>query len=207
MYKIGLLGAGGMANEIMSILPSSVRVEYLYDNTVVYPYKWRNNSIVDNKFREEFPHVIAVGYPSTKLKIINSILYDIRWAEPLYGSNVIKGYNNLIGDGSIICPFVVLTQNITIGQLATINSHVTISHDCTIGKMFHASAGATVSGNVTIGDRVFLGVNSCIKEEINICNDVIIGAGGVVVKDIVGRGVYAGNPVTRLNGYNYDNLI
>jgi sugar O-acyltransferase (sialic acid O-acetyltransferase NeuD family) len=199
MKNVALIGAGGLAYEVISFLEKSYRynVEYLYDSTIKEDIK-KNGYLISNKFKSDIPHFIAVGYPETKQKIIKSIKEHLKLASPFIHSLGAQGKDVYIGDGSVIYPMVTLTSNISIKQMATINSNSLIGHDCKIGEMFHASTGAAVSGNVTIGDRVFLGANSCIKEKISICSDVIIGAGGVVIRDITNPGVYAGNPVRKL---------
>lgn len=198
MKKISLLGAGGMAREIISWIDqdSPYQIEYLYANII--KEKRLKGCPVSNIFLKDNYYLIAVGYPEIKIAIINSINYQIKWANPFIHSFAVVGQFTNIGKGSVVCPFVTLTSDIEIGPLATINSGVTISHNCKIGSMFHASSGAVVSGNVTIGDRVFLGTNSCIKEKISIYDDVIIGAGSVVIRNIKEKGIYVGNPIRKL---------
>lgn len=185
-----LIGGGGLANEICSIFHNEDYIEYMYDDT-------KEGEKTGNNFEPHQRYNIAVGYPETKVQIINNINHKIKWDFPIIHPTAII-YNTYIGLGSIVYPYVILTTNIKIGPLATINGHVKISHDCVIGEMFHASPGATVSGYVTIGDRVFLGANSVVKEYIKICDDVIIGAGAVVVKDITEPGKYMGVPARKI---------
>lgn len=194
MKKIGLIGAGGMASEIIPLINRCLfyEIDYLYANTITENIQKYGYNI-SNTLKKNVYHIIAVGYPEAKVKIIKSAGF-IKWGDPFIDSSAFLGKNIKIGLGSIIYPFVTLTSNIEIGKLASINSNVTIGHDCMIGAMFHASAGSVVSGNVTIGDNVFLGANSTIKENLIICNNVIVGAGSVVVKDILKPGVYIGCP-------------
>lgn len=191
--KRSLIGGGGMASEICSIFHEEYYIEYKYDDI-------RKKFVTSDDFQPGNEYNIAVGYPETKVKIINNIKHDIKWGHPIILSMTLPliGTNVRIGHGSVIYPIVSLTTNIEIGPLATINNMVKIGHNCVIGEMFHASPGATVSGYVTIGDRVFLGANSCIKEYMKICDDVIIGAGAVVVKDITEPGKYAGVPTRKI---------
>lgn len=193
--KISLIGAGGLASEILSFFGKNI--EYLYDGTILEPYT-RYGKTVNNKFKKSNIYAIGIGYPEIKRRAINSICEKINWSYPLIHKCATIGDNVFVDVGSIVFPKAVLTANIKIEKLATINSNVVIGHDCKIGEMFHASAGAVISGNVTIGDRVFLGANSTIKEKISICSDVVIGAGSVVIRDIIEPGTYAGNPIRKL---------
>jgi len=178
--KKALLGNGGMAKELSWIKD----IEYCYDDSM--------------PFAPECEYLIAVGYPETKRAIIRTISNGIVLANAEIHPMTFIGENVIIGYGSVICAFVSITADTTIGNMASINNSVTIGHDCKIGNMFHASPGAVVSGNVNIGDCVFMGANSVIKEKISVCDDVIIGAGAIVVKDIIEPGKYAGNPAVKL---------
>lgn len=203
MRNLTLIGAGGMASEIVSWLDKDLiaYVDYLYDDLTTK--KAIGRFPISAIFKKENYHLIAVGYPETKVQIVRNIIdsifpSNIKWAKPFIHPRAVLGKQVDIGDGSIIYPNVTLTTNIEIGMISTLNSMVNVSHDCIIGEMFHAAPGAKVSGNVEIGNRVFLGANSCIKEYLYICDDVIIGAGAVVVKDIIEPGTYAGNPARKL---------
>jgi sugar O-acyltransferase (sialic acid O-acetyltransferase NeuD family) len=201
--KIGIIGAGGLTTEIMTwILQEGHEIAYLYDSTTEEQrHVVRRGKVyeIQNTFMEEYEHVIGVGYPETKQKIIGTIDKEIKWCWPIRHKSCAIGEDVLIGMGSMICPLVTITSESKILKLATINTNVTIGHNCEIGEMFHASAGAVISGNVTIGDRVFLGANACIKEKINICSDVLIGAGATVIEDIKEPGMYAGNPAREIS--------
>lgn len=201
--KVSILGAGGMAEEALTwILQEGHEIGYLYDSTTdnsKVVIRREKQYIISNQFNPEDEYIIAVGYPETKRKIIESIKQEIKFAFPVRHRSCAIGENVLIGLGSIIYPLVTISTNVTIGGLATINSSVVIGHGCDIGRMFHASAGAIISGNVLIGDRVFVGANATLIDKIKICDDVIIGAGAVVTKDITIPGKYAGNPARRLS--------
>jgi sugar O-acyltransferase (sialic acid O-acetyltransferase NeuD family) len=204
---IALLGAGGMASEILNwIKQSHYNIDYLYDGTIIkdlYLIHGKNQYTISNKFRKNSSYIIAVGYPKTKATLLKNIEEEIHWADPIVHPSCILGDSVFIGNGSIVCPYVVITANTTIDKLASINTLVTIGHNCEIGEMFHASPNSTISGDVTIGDRVFLGANACIREKTTICDDVLIGIGTVIVKNITEPGIYAGNPAKKINELEY----
>lgn len=141
--------------------------------------------------------VIAIGEPSIRKNIVNSLPSNTRYDTIVHPSVIISKWVD-IGEGSIITANTILTCNITIGKHAHLNLNTTIGHDCIIGDYFTTAPASNVSGNVNIGDCVYLGTNSSIKQGIDICNDVTIGMGGVVVKNITEKGVYVGNPAYKL---------
>lgn len=118
-------------------------------------------------------------------------------------------YECELGDEVFVGPFVEIQSNVKIGKRSRIQSHsficslVDIGEDCFIGHgvMFindlfkeGKPAGNPKGWKETkIGNRVSIGSNATILP-VDICDDVVIGAGSVVTKNIVQKGIYAGNP-------------
>lgn len=119
-------------------------------------------------------------------------------------------YECELGEGVFVGPFVEIQSNVKIGKRSRIQSHsficslVEIGEDCFIGHgvMFindlfkegkPAGRDSTKYKETKIGNRVSIGSNATILP-VNICDDVVIGAGSVVTKNIVQKGIYAGNP-------------
>ncbi|MFL2913061.1 MAG: acyltransferase [Opitutales bacterium] len=123
-------------------------------------------------------------------------------------------YNCSVGDNSFIGPFVEIQKGVTIGKNCKIQSHsficelVTISDDCTVahGVMFindkfqlggPAKGEKSLWGKTFIGKGVSIGSNATILP-VKICEGSVIGAGSVVTKDILQKGIYAGNPAVKI---------
>jgi acetyltransferase-like isoleucine patch superfamily enzyme len=123
-------------------------------------------------------------------------------------------YECTLADNVFIGPFVEIQKGVTIGEKTKIQSHtficelVTIGTDCFIGHgvMFindifedGAPAGGDSSKWKTteIGNNVSIGSNATILP-VKITTGTVIGAGAVVTKDILEKGIYAGNPAKKL---------
>lgn len=52
----------------------------------------------------------------------------------------------------------------------------------------------SVAGFCEVENQCFLGIGTTIKDNIKIVNHTTIGAGTVVVKNIIEKGIYVGNP-------------
>lgn len=118
-------------------------------------------------------------------------------------------YECELGDEVFVGPFVEIQSNVKIGKRSRIQSHsficslVDIGEDCFIGHgvMFindlfkEGKPAGNPNGwkETKIGNRVSIGSNATILP-VDICDDVVIGAGSVVTKNIVQKGIYAGNP-------------
>lgn len=100
-----------------------------------------------------------------------------------------------IGQGCIIMPGSIITNNVSLGDYCTINIGCTISHDVKIGDFTTISPGVNVAGKVQIGKGVFIGIGATISNESKIADGVTIGAGAVVIGDLdVENGIYIGCP-------------
>lgn len=143
----------------------------------------------------EFQFLIAVGNPRVKESIIRRLGNSPDFAVLIHPTAIIAE-SATIALGSIICPRVVVSVNVTIENHVHLNPGSWVGHDSVIGKFSTICPLVSISGNCQIGDGTFIGTNSSIRERIKVSNEVYIGMGSVVVKDLT-TGVYIGNPARR----------
>lgn len=135
---------------------------------------------------------------------------DVKFGEDVKLVQPVNIYGCEIGNNCFIGPFVEIQRKVTIGDNTKIQSHsficelVDIGKDCFIGHgvMFINdlfSEGGPARGDVSkwkstrIGNDVSIGSNATILP-VKVADGVVIGAGSVVTKDILQKGIYAGNP-------------
>ena len=129
---------------------------------------------------------------------------DVKVIEPsnLYGCS--------LGDRVFVGPFVEIQRGAVIGNDTRVQSHaficdlVTIVERCFIGHgvmftndLFQTGGPArgdrTQYRSTNLGDDVSVGSNATILP-VTIVAGCVVGAGSVVTKDLLTKGVYAGNP-------------
>ena len=114
-----------------------------------------------------------------------------------------------VGDNVFIGPFVEIQKNVIIGEGSKVSSHSFICEKVEIGKNCFISHGVMFTNDLLrsgklsndpknwlptkIGDNVSIGSNSIILP-VKIASGCVIGAGSVVTKDLMVKGIYAGNP-------------
>lgn len=108
------------------------------------------------------------------------------------------GNNSILGKGYVLCPFVVVSCNVTLGDCVTVNSGSQIGHDVTIGDFSSIMANVDIGGGAQIGKSVFIGSNAVILPGVKIPDNTRIGAGAVVLKSIKQAGTYFGNPAKKI---------
>ncbi len=123
-------------------------------------------------------------------------------------------YGCILGDNTMVGPFVEIQSNVIIGNSVKIQSHTFICSNVRIGNnvfighgvMFvndkfqnngPANGDKSLWLDTCIANNVSIGSNATILP-VKICEDVVIGAGAVVTKDINIKGVYVGNPARLL---------
>lgn len=89
-----------------------------------------------------------------------------------------------IGEGSIICPYSVISDNVKLGRFSTINLCCTIGHDVSIDDFNTLSSHVDITGGCQIGKLVFWGSGSRIIPNKCVADGCKIGAGSLVTHNI-----------------------
>lgn len=192
--KKAIIGFGGFGREVYHHIKHDrtfEEIEYFVDDQ----YASEEARPLSELLYDEYEILIAVGNPSARQKIFNTLPSFAKFFTFIHSSAQILDKSSIsIGKGSIICAGSILTTNIKIGDHCHLNLQTTVGHDCVIGDFFTTAPGAKISGNCTIANRVYFGTNACVREKINICNDVTVGLNSGVVKHITQPGTYIGTP-------------
>lgn len=99
-----------------------------------------------------------------------------------------------LGKGVVVCPGVILTCDIHVGDMAMFNLASTSGHDVHVGAWTTLSPHCDLTGGVTVGQNVFIGVGARILPGISVGDDAFIGAGAVVMRDVSNGQKVFGNP-------------
>lgn len=134
--------------------------------------------------------------------LIKKIVYQHKYSSDSYIKFLLR-HNFTIGSGTYFFDPKTTKMDINrgsyiqIGENCKITSGTTImAHDYSWINLIEYNKVICPSGgkNVIIGDNVFIGMNTTILGNVTIGDNVIIGAGSIVVNDLPGNTVCAGNP-------------
>lgn len=190
--KKALIGYGGHAREVMAQMGEKLTC-FVDDRYVV------EDTVSISKFDpKEYSVMIAVADSTSRFDIVQRLPKETKYFTWIHPTALIMSDDIIIGEGSFIGAYSILTTNIKIGNHAILNRSNHIGHDCEIGDYFSAMPGTIVSGNCNIGNIVYFGTRSCIREKTKICDDVIIGMNAGVVKNITENGTYIGTPAKKI---------
>lgn len=198
MTNIIIFGTGSVAAELTSYLEDSnwgreadITIKGYLASDEQGIINWGNynfNSpflgmLDDYNIQEEDYFILALSNPKVKSKIAIKIKSKGgKFINLIHPTSTIAS-SAKIGEGNIICPFVVLGPKVVIGDFNLFTSQSAISHDSVIGD-FNFFSSSIICGHTSIGDNNYFGVRSTTIPSIHIGNRNVIQAGMVLDKDI-----------------------
>lgn len=143
-------------------------------------------------------------------RILQASIKDVDFGKNVTLVQPLNLYGCSISDNTFVGPFVEIQSGVSIGINCRIQSHsficslVTMGADVFVGHgvMFindlftdgdRARGDMDKFKETIIGDHVNIGSN-CTILPVKITSGVCVGAGSVVTKDLLVKGIYAGNP-------------
>lgn len=206
MKRIAIFGKGGFGREVQMLIeqinlatPVWEFVGYYddeFESELINGFPVLGNTDDLNGVDYELYVVIALGTPSIKKKIINSITNsNIKFPVLIHPSVIMGNHKWLtIGDGTIVCAGCILTVNIDIGKHVILNLGCTVGHDAIIGDFSSFMPSVNISGEVIINEGVYIGTGSKIINQLEIGHNTTVGAGAVVTKTLPSNSVCVGVP-------------
>lgn len=206
--KIAIFGTGGLAKEVFYCISDILRENNISAvQQVVFVVKenaeqlstFLNCPIIAEKDFSPtvYTAVLAIGNLFLRKKIYESLPKETQFPVIIHPTAQVNE-TSILGKGSIVMANAIVSCDITIGDFCVIDRAANVGHDCKLGSYVHLAPMSVLSGNVTVGCLVYFGTQSAVREGIAITDVSTIGMGGIVVKDIVEKGIYAGNPVKKI---------
>lgn len=142
---------------------------------------------------------IAIANSTVRQKLVMRCIADRVQFFEVRAANVVQLDNVQLGEGAILCPFVILTSNIRIGRHFHANLYSYVEHDCVIGNYVTFAPGVKCNGNVVVEDHAYIGAGAIIKQgqpdaPLVIGRGAVVGMGAVVTKSVPAGATVVGNP-------------
>ncbi len=217
MKKLIIIGAGQFGREVADWvlqIPEPSRkwhfAGFLDSRPHILNGFFENYSIIGSPFdympQENEVFVCAIGDPYEKEKFIATLKSKGALFQTIIHPSAVIGSHNRIGDGCIICPGAIITNNVTIENFVTVNVLSSIGHDARIGIYSTLSSHIDVTGGANIGANVFVGSNASILPKATVGDGAFIGAGSVVLKRVAPGEKVFGNPAKRIGWVKTDRI-
>lgn len=138
--------------------------------------------------------VCSVGQPPIRERVWQIMkAKGARFAQIIH-PDVVVGPRVQLGEGVILCPRVVLTCDLSIGDNTSLNIAVAVGHNVRIGRHCQISSFADITGHVRVGDGVFFGSRVSILPNQQIGDFATLGAGSVITRHVDSATTVFGNP-------------
>lgn len=205
MKKIAIVGAGGFAREILTLIndinrinPSFEIVGFVDNNKehIIHGLPVIGSDEEVNATPEPLALVIAVGEPHLKEKIHKKFNNPRISFPSLIHPSVIIGDKESVetGQGCIVCAGNILTTDIQIHDFVTLNLMCTVGHDTEINNYASFMPSVNISGEVKVGKGVYVGTGAKIINLVEIGGNTIVGAGAIVAKSLPANCTAVGIP-------------
>lgn len=209
MRSVILIGAGGLAREVIALLEDSLEykaVGLLDDNTTVHgadvgglPVLGGIDSAGDH---DDSDFLVCTGSGRSRRLIVERLLrlgIDSSRYATVIAPDVRIPRDSEVGSGAILLAGTVLTTSVSIGHHAVLMPRVVCTHDDRIEGFGTLCAGVTLGGSVVVEEQAYLGMNSSVKQNIRVGAGAVLGMGSVLLADLPAHQVWAGNPAHPIN--------
>lgn len=92
--------------------------------------------------------------------------------------------NSTVGEGSIICPGVIVATRTSIGKHVILNRGALIGHHTTIGDFCSVMPGANIAGACEVGESTYVGMGAIVLDHTKVGAHSVIAAGSVVTREV-----------------------
>jgi len=204
MYDIIIIGGGGFGREVYLWAKDSFSKEqykikgFLDDNPRILDNYDMDIGIIGNlssyEIKNQDRFLFAIGDIDIKKRLI--IKMKKRGAKflTLIHPTAIMANTTKIGEGIIICPFCLVSDNVLLEDFVMLNIYSSCGHDAKVGSYCILSPYATLNGFVILEDEVFLGTHTTVTPYKRVGYKSKISANSVVMRDVPANKIVFGVP-------------
>lgn len=204
MYNIIIIGAGGFGREVYnwakeSFSPKKFRIKgFLSSN----PNDLNNFNFDvgilghENSYniKKQDRFLVAIGDIDIKKGVVAKLKKKGAQFLNLIHPTAIVSKTAKMGQGVIICPFVIVSDHVILDDFVLMNIYSSCGHDAKVGKYCVLSPYATLNGFAVLEDEVFLGTHSTVTPKRKIGFRSKISANSVAMHDVPARSFVFGVP-------------
>lgn len=206
----GVYGASGYGREVMPLARAQLALQGFSPTQLFFIDDAPQADVINGQRVLRYSEFLETGQGECHvvLAIANSAVREklslrnradgvLPWA--VSSANAILLDDVVLGEGSVLSPFVTLTSNIRIGRQFHANIYSYVAHDCIVGDFVTFAPGVKCNGNVTIEDHAYIGTGAVIKQgspgkPLTIGRGAVVGMGAVVTRDVPPGVTVVGNP-------------
>lgn len=205
-----IYGAGGYGREVMPLARKQLKNNGEPESSLYFVVDSKEEDSTNGHsaiLYEEFLSlpanekyvVVAIADSEVREKLTRRCQEDGIRMWNVEADNIVKMDEVVLGEGSILSPFVTITSNVKIGKGFHANIYSYVAHDCVIGDYVTFAPAVKCNGNVTVEDHAYIGTGAIIRpgskgNPLVIGKNAIVGMGAVVTKSVPAGATVFGNP-------------
>lgn len=106
--------------------------------------------------------LLGIGVPYSRRRVADHLMAVGARFLTLVHPHAVVAATAVIGAGSIVCPFAVVSDSARLGRCVLVNYHASLGHDAVVGDYTVLSPYATLGGGARVEDEVFLGLHASV---------------------------------------------
>lgn len=153
--------------------------------------------IADPDYFEPSPgdaFLLAIGIPLVRRRVAECLVSrGARFLTLVHPTAVVVSSAS-VGEGSILCPYSIVSDAVRMGGFTLLNYHASLGHDATTGEFSVLSPYATLGGGACIGADVFLGLHAAVAPGKSVGNASKVSANSTCLSDVPPASLVFGVP-------------
>ncbi len=106
--------------------------------------------------------LLGIGVPYSRRRVADHLMALGGRFLTLVHPHAVVAATAVIGEGSIVCPFSLVSDSSRLGRCVLVNYHASLGHDAVAGDYAVLSPYATLGGGARVEDEVFLGLHASV---------------------------------------------
>jgi len=128
--------------------------------------------------------VLAIGIRGVRRQVAEQLAARGARFLTLIHSTAIVADTAVIGVGTVICPYAVVSDAVRLGRFVLVNYHASLGHDASAGDFAVLSPYATLGGGACVANDVFLGLHASVGPAKRVGAGSVVSSNSVALVDV-----------------------
>lgn len=168
--RLFIVGAGGFGREILAWFRNSGILDRFAGFLSADPRALEGLSVEPgiigtpdtHAVRPDDAFVLAIGIPGVRRRVAEQLQARGARFATLVHDTAMVAESAVIGAGSVVCPYAVVSAHAKLGLCSILNYHASAAHDAMIGDYAVLSPYAAAGGHAKLDQDVFVGLHGSV---------------------------------------------
>jgi sugar O-acyltransferase (sialic acid O-acetyltransferase NeuD family) len=138
--------------------------------------------------------LLAIGVPGVRRRVAEGLLARGAAFLTLIHPTAIVASTAVVGVGSIVCPYAIVSDSCRLGRFTLLNYHASLGHDASTGDYAVFSPYAALAGGARVDDDVFLGMHATVGPGRRLGERTKVSANSCALVDVAADSLVHGVP-------------